>query len=210
MKARICCKTSLLPNRMLFSTEASPINTLLASDGEEAAEAQEDTGFEYLRPGGGVRHAGCRRGAGQTCYRTLIDKTVPLTEKNTPNYSIENIGRGRISYVARLTTEQSGELLDEIRTVLSCGMDAVYREELSQITFASGFIVALYQNEDAEDICVYIKGTILYPDGDKRTLKWQWAFTPDRETQTFTYEVARESGHAGFARDRRDFGKRGG
>ena len=186
-------QTSLLPNRMLFSTETSPIDTLLASEGEEAAEAEEDTGLNTsdLEEAFDMLAAVAEL---EDCYRTLIDKTVPLTEKNTPNYSIEHIGRSRISYVARLTTEQSGELLDEIRTVLSCGMDAVYREELSQITFASGFIVALYQNEDAEDICVYIKGTILYPDGDKRTLKWQWAFTPDRETQTFTYEAARESG----------------
>ena len=73
-------------------------------------------------------------------------------------------------------------------------MDAAYRAELSQVTFEPGFVVALYQNSDAEDICVYIKGSVVYPGGDVRTLKWQWAFTPDRNTQTFTLEAARESG----------------
>lgn len=186
-------QSSLLENRMLFSTQASPMDTLLASSEEEIAEPEEDTGLNTSD----VEEAFDMPAAVaelETCYRALIDKTVPLTEKNTPNYSIENIGRGRISYVARLTTEQSGELLDEIRAVLSCGMDAEYRGEIAEMTFAKGFVVALYQNADAEDICVYIKGTVLYPDGDKRTLKWQWAFTPDRETQTFTFEAARESG----------------
>ena len=185
-------QTSLLPSRMLFSTQASPMDILLSS-GEEAVQPEEDTGlntsdvetaFDMLTAVNEL----------EDCYRTLIDQTVPLTEKNTPNYSIENIGRGRISYVAKLTEEQLADLQDEIRTVISCGMDEEYRQELAQVSFASGFTVALYQNADAEDICVYIRGTMIYPDGDTRTLKWQWAFTPDRETQTFLHEAARESG----------------
>ena len=136
------------------------------------------------------------------CYRDLIDKTVPLTKKNTVSYSIENIGKGRISYVAKLTTEQSTELLSQLRTLISCGMDAEYREELSQVTFARGFVVALYQNADGEDISVYIKGTIIYPDGDRRSLKWQWSFTPDGQTQTFRHYVA-GGGQAGYAQHRR-------
>ncbi len=186
-------QTSLLPNRMLFSTQASPIDTLLSSSAAEAAGPAEDTGLNTSD----VEEAFDMLGAVQElegCYRALIDKTVPLTEKNTPNYTIENIGRGRISYVAHLTAEQSGALLPELRAVLSCGMDAEYRAELSQITFEPGFVVALYQNTDAEDICVYIKGSAVYPGGDVRTLKWQWAYTPDRKTQTFTFEAARESG----------------
>lgn len=186
-------QTSLLANRMLFSTQASPIDTLLAASGEEAAEPAEDTGLNTSDVEEAFDMLGAI-GELEDCYRALIDKTVPLTQKNTPNYTIENIGKGRISYVARLTTEQSGELLPQLRAVLSCGMDAEYREELSQITFEPGFVVALYQNSDAEDICVYIKGNVAYPDGDVRTLKWQWAFTPDRNTQTFRLEAARESG----------------
>ena len=63
-----------------------------------------------------------------------------------------------------------------------------------------GFVVALYQNADGEDLCVYLKGTAVYPDGGKRPLKWQWAFTPDKETQTFTFQAAKETG----TRDSRD------
>ncbi len=184
-------QTDLLPNRMLFSTQASPMDALLAASQEETAETDSalntsdvEEAFDFLAAIDEL----------EDCYRALLDRTVPLTEKNTPNYNIENIGKGRISYVAKLTTEQSGEMLAEIRAVLSCGMDAEYREELSQVTFAGGFVVALYQNADGEDICLYIKGTAIYPDGDRRTLKWQWGFTPDRKTQTFTYEAARENG----------------
>ena len=73
-------------------------------------------------------------------------------------------------------------------------MDTEDRGELAQITFASDFTAALYQNADGEEICLYLKGTILYPDGDRRTLKCQWAFTPGWETQTYLLEAARESG----------------
>lgn len=187
-------QTTLLPNRMLFSTQGSPMDMLLAaSDGE--ADTTDET--ETTLNTSAVETAFDMQAAVdelEACYRALIDQTVSLATKNTPNYTIDNIGRGRISYVAKLTTEQSTALQAEIRTVLSCGMDDAYREELSQVTFASGFVVALYQNEDAEDICVYIRGTIVYPDGDKRDIKWQWAFTPDGETQTLTYEAARQSG----------------
>jgi len=187
-------QTSLLPNRMLFSTQASPTDTLLASSGEEETEDEEsldpntsdvEEAFDFLTAIGEL----------QDCYRDLIDKTVLLADKNTSvSYTIENIGKGRISYVAKLTKDQSTELLPELRTLLSCGMDEEYREELSQITFASGFTVALYQNSGGEDISVYIKGTIIYPDGDKRSLKWQWSFTPDGETYTFRHYVSREEG----------------
>ncbi|MBN1778048.1 MAG: hypothetical protein JW811_08000 [Clostridiales bacterium] len=186
-------QTSLLKNRMLFSTQASPMDTLLASSEEEPVIDEEsldpntsdvEEAFDMLAAVDEIRG----------CYRDLIDKTVPLTEKNTVSYSIENIGRGRISYVAKLTTGQSTELLSELRALISCGMDAEYREELSRVTFARGFTVALYQNADGEDISVYIRGTIVYPDGDRRSLKWQWSFTPDDVTQTFLYQVSREEG----------------
>ncbi|MFH1879997.1 MAG: hypothetical protein ABIK64_04310, partial [Bacillota bacterium] len=186
-------QTSLLPNRMLFSTQVSPMDTLLASS--QAEETKPETSAQ--RNTSDVEEAFDMLAAVQeleSCSRALTDGIFPLTGKKSANYNIKDIGKGRVSYVARLTIEQSGALSSEIRAVLSCGMDAQYREELSRVTFASGFIVALYQNADEEDICVYIKGTIVYPDGDKRTLKWQWAFTPGRETQTFLHEAARESG----------------
>jgi len=190
-------QTSLLQNRMLFSTQASPMDTLLAAFDTEQP-AQEETAFHVSD----VENAFDMLKAVKELdgyYRTLIDQTVPLTKKNTPNYTIEKIGKGRISYVAKLTSDQSTEMLDELHTLLSFGMDEAYARELSQVTFAGGLVVALYQNENAEDICVYIKGTMIYPDGDKRSLKWQWAFTPDRSVQTFTFEAARENG----ARDSR-------
>ena len=189
-------QSSLLPNRTLFSTQGSPMDTLLAVS-EEADTVTRKEEASLILNTSDVTEAFDFLAASdelEGCYRALIDQTVPLTKKNTPNYGIKNIGKGRISYVAKLTTEQSGELLSELRTVLSCGMDAAYRAELAQVTFAGGFVVALYQNKDGEDICVYIRGTMIYPDGDERALKWQWAFTPDRETQTFTFEAARESG----------------
>ena len=189
-------QSSLLPNRMLFSTHASPLDTLLAAGDEQPAPEQEDK-ITSSRNDSDVEEAfsmtEALREAGE-CARAVLDQTVPLTEKKSANYTIEAIGKGRISYVTKLTAEQSGAMLAELRALLSCGMDAVYREELAQVTFAGGFVVALYQNADAEDICVYLKGTMIYPDGDRRTVKWQWAFTPDKGTQTFTYEAARENG----------------
>lgn len=186
-------QTSLLPNRMLFSTQASPMDTLLGATEEEPAQEAEsadpntsdvEEAFDML--------AAVEELNG--CYRDLTDQTVLLTEKNSVSYTIDNIGKGRTSYVAKLTTDQSTALLPQLRAVISCGMDEEYRGEIAQITFARGFTVALYKNADGEDICVYMKGTIVYPDGDKRTLKWQWAFMPDGGTQTFLHQVSREEG----------------
>jgi hypothetical protein len=186
-------QTSLLPNRMLFSTQASPMDTLLLSQEEEepVAENSPDPNTSDVEEAFDMLSAVEEL---QGCYRALADKTMPLTEKNNVSYTVDQIGKGRFSYVAKLTSDQSDELLPELRAVLSCGMDAEYREELSRITFARGFTVALYQNADGEDISLYMKGTILYPDGDRRTLKWQWSFTPDGETQTFLHQVSREEG----------------
>lgn len=186
-------QTSLLPNRRLFSTQGSPMEALLA-DAPEAAEAPSSD--PALNTSDVAEAFDLQAAAAElaSCSRALTDKTVPLTEKKAANYSIKEIGKARISYVAKLTSQQSGAMLPELRALLSCGMDSRYREEVSQITFADGFVAALYQNADGEDLCVYLKGSVVYPDGGRRTIKWQWAFTPDGETQTFVYEAARESG----------------
>ena len=186
-------QTSLLPNRMLFSTQASPMDTLLLSQEEEetADENSADPNTSDVEEAFDLLTAIEEL---QGCYRALTDKTMLLTERNKVSYAIDDIGKGRYSYVAKLTTDQSTELLAELRAVISCGMDAEYREEIAQITFAKGFTVALYQDADEADISLYMKGTIVYPDGDKRTLKWQWSFTPDGMTQTFVHHVAREEG----------------
>ncbi|MBE0600890.1 MAG: hypothetical protein IH607_03820 [Firmicutes bacterium] len=186
-------QTSLLPNRMLFSTRTSPMDTLLLSQ-EEEETVQENSldpntsdveeAFDMLTAVEELR----------ACYRALTDKTILLTEQNKVSYAIDNIGKGRYSYVAKLTGDQSNALLSELRAVLSCGMDAQYRAEIANSTFARGFTVALYRDADEQDISLYMKGTILYPDGDRRKLKWQWSFTPDGKTQTFEHKVSREEG----------------
>ncbi len=186
-------QSSLLPNRMLFSTNASPMDMLLVSQ-EEVEVVDEDSkdpntsdveeafdmlsAVEELKP----------------LYQTLTDQTVPLTEENKVRYKIDDIGTGRFSYVAKLTEEQCQALAPDLRKVISCGMDAEYREELAQVTFERRFTVALYKDEDGNDVCLYIRGTIVYPDGDRRSLKWQWGFTPDLKTQTFLYRVSRNEG----------------
>lgn len=130
------------------------------------------------------------------CYKALTDGITPLTEEKRANYNIKGIGAGRWSRVARLTPEQSEALLPQLRAVLACGMDAAYRAEVAQMTFDRGFVVALYQNTDKQDICLYLKGTVIYPDGDRRKLLFQWAFTTNGITRkdTVKYEVARQSG----------------
>jgi len=75
-------------------------------------------------------------------------------------------------------------------------MDDAYRAEIAQMTFGKSFVVALYRDADGKDICVYLKGTVAYPDGSKRNLLWQWAFATDglERTDTFKYEVSKTSG----------------
>ena len=89
-------------------------------------------------------------------------------------------------------------MLKELRAVLSSGMDAAYRSEIAQATFEKGFIVALYQNADNQDICVYLKGNIDYPDGTVRKLTWQWAFNTNglKRKDMFTYKVSKLNGTA--------------
>ena len=132
----------------------------------------------------------------QECYQALTDGIQPYAEEKTASYKIKNIGAGKWSRVARLTTEQSDALLTEIRAVLACGMDDAYRAEIDQMTFQKGFIVALYRNADQQDICVYMKGTVNYPDGSKRKLSFQWAFTSNglKRTDTYKYELTKSSG----------------
>ena len=86
-------QTSLLPNRMLFSTQASPMDTLLLSSQEEEAVVEEsanpntsnvEEAFDMLSAMEEVA----------ACYRDLTDQTVPLTEKNSVSYAIDNIGKG--------------------------------------------------------------------------------------------------------------------
>ncbi|HPS80746.1 MAG TPA: hypothetical protein PLP25_02650 [Candidatus Limiplasma sp.] len=132
----------------------------------------------------------------QTCYQALTDGIKDFATEKRANYNIKGIGAGKWSRIARLTDEQSASLLSPLRAVLACGMDEAYQAELAQATFAKGFIVALYQNEANQDICVYLKGNLVYPDGDQRRLVWQWAFTTNglKRKDIFKYEVSRLKG----------------
>ncbi len=195
-------ETSLLPNRTLTSATMAPMDLLAAatdaqsvqapaagaSDGATTAENDASQAFDLLAA---VEEL-------QGCYQTLTDGIQPFATEKRANYNIKGIGAGKWSRIARLTTEQSDGLLDALRAVLSSGMDAAYREELSQVTFGAGFIVALYQNAEKQDLCVYMKGNLLYPDGGKRKLVWQWAFTNNglKRKDTFKYEASVLSGAA--------------
>ena len=186
-------QTSLLPNRRVLSTQASPIGALAAPAPGEPEPEEITQGLNASPVDGAFDMLATAREL-KSCYRDLAEGIIPLTEQKSANYTIKGIGKGRISYVAKLTAEQCEALLPQLRAVVSCGMDAEYRAELAQATFASGLTAALYQNADGEDICLYLKGTLIYPDGDRRALKWQWAFTPGWETQSYSMEAARESG----------------
>lgn len=198
---------SLLPNRTLTSQDGSPLDLLLAGwsqanqpstapdvleNGEAQAEpdAQTDVpeAFSMLEAITELRE----------CYQSLTAGITPLTEEKRANYNIKGIGAGKHSRVARLTSEQSEALLPQLRAVLACGMDDAYRGEIAQVTFEKGFIVALYLNADRQDMCLYMKGNLIYPDGDKRKIVWQWAFTTDgiQRKDQFRYDASRLKGTA--------------
>ncbi len=194
--------TSLLPNRTLTAKNASPMDVLSSFTGDEAAEdanadmAEEDT---EIVNNSDVAQAFSLLNAIeelQACYQKLTDGIQEYATEKSANYSIKHIGRGKWSRVARLTTEQSESLLPELRAVLSCGMDDTYRTEIAGMTFAKGFVVALYRNADDQDICVYMKGNVYGADGIRRALAFQWAFTTDgiERTDTYKYEITKSSG----------------
>jgi len=208
-------ETSLLPNRTLQSAVGSPMDILSAvqlgdavaqakaaeaeaaaegdasdatvtDDAAEPEEAEAKDAFDLLNA---VEEL-------QACYQALTDGIQPFAEEKTASYKIKNIGSGKWSRVARLTTEQSESLLTELRAVLACGMDDAHRAEIDQMTFQKGFVVALYRNADQQDICVYMKGNVIYPDGSKRKLAFQWAFTSNglKRVDTYKYELTKTSG----------------
>lgn len=195
-------ETSLLPNRKLTSSATAPMDLLSAAtdvqsvqasaaettDSAAAVESDASQAFDLLTAVVEL----------QSSYQALTDGIQPFATEKRANYNIKGIGAGKWSRIARLTTEQSDGLVDALRAVLSSGMDAAYRTELSQVTFDAGFIVALYQNAEKQDLCVYMKGNLLYPDGGKRKLVWQWAFTNNglKRKDIFKYEVSVLSGAA--------------
>lgn len=195
--------TSLLPNRTLTSASSSPLDLLTDIQPEEAEpeSAEGDAKAPSTANASDIASAFSALDAVTAlteCYPALVEGITPITEEKRANYNIKGIGAGRWSRVARLTAEQSTALQDSIRTVLACGMDDLYRAEIAQMKFDKGFVVALYQNLDKKDICLYMKGTVTYPDGHKRKLLWQWAFTNNglKRKDAFKIEAARLSGSA--------------
>ena len=198
-------QTSLLPNRTLTSQGLSTLDLLTATQTAESrilppapvagTEKKEQPLNTSL-----VADAFSALSAVATLqktYQTLTDGILPFATEKRANYNIKEIGAGKWSRIARLTPEQSEGLLTALRDVLASGMDETFRDELSQVTFDKGFIVALYQNSDKQDICVYLKGNLIYPDGEKRKLLWQWAFTSNglKRKDIFKVEVSRQSGY---------------
>jgi len=219
-------ETSLLPNRTLTSVKTSPMDLLNASETETvptttvsadtvtATAAGADAAITdavstdngkpkdktvSIANDSDIASAFSLLDAVselQDHYQALTDGiTAFATEKNA-NYNIKGIGAGKWSRIARLTPEQSTGLLNELRAVLSSGMDAAYREEISQATFENGFVVALYQNADKQDICLYLKGNLTDTEGTKRKLVWQWAFTTNglKRKDVFTYSYSKLDG----------------
>jgi len=134
----------------------------------------------------------------QTCYQALTDGIQPFATEKRANYNIKGFGAGKWSRIARLTAEQSEGLVTELRAVLACGLNEACRERIAHLTFQKGFIVALYQNADQQDLCVYLKGNVTDADGVQRKLVWQWAFTSNglKRKDMMTFTLARLSGAA--------------
>ncbi|MCE5342161.1 MAG: hypothetical protein LLF96_01045 [Eubacteriales bacterium] len=194
--------TSLLPNRILTSAQGSPMAIL--TDAGETGETQATPENDAADAAWGVNTSDVAEAFSfpdaitelQGCYQALTDGIRDFATEKRANYSIKGIGTGKWSRIARLTAEQSETLLGELRAVLACGMDEAYRAEIAQMTFAKGFVVALYQNADKQDNCVYLKGTVAYPDGSRRNLLWQWAFSTNglERKDTFKYDATKTTG----------------
>lgn len=178
-------ETSLLPKRVLQSQGISPIDSLSGSDTAQVPE----TSFDMLAAIPEV----------EGCYLALIDACEPFAEKKKASYKIKDIGTAKWSQIARLTTEQSDEMLPLLRAVLKSGMDEAHRAELDQVRFAKGFIVALYKlGENDKDIALYMKGDLIYPDSSIKKLSFQWAFLNNGTARkdSYKYELAKSGGSA--------------
>ena len=185
-------QTDLLPNRTLESRLGSPL-ALLGETGEEWAPApppgtaEEEEGSAVPSGAFDFLHA---INEAEGCYRALGSACEPYAVKKRTSYRIKNIGTARWSQTARLTPEQSDGMLPLLRDMLKCGMDNAFREELDQARFGKNFIVTLYKaSEQGKDIAVYMKGTLIYPDGSTSKLAYQWAFVNNGVERTDSYKL---------------------
>ena len=169
--------TPLLPNRTLVSASSA----MDAISGNQEVEPAFDL-FAAIQEAEG-------------CYQALTDAILPYATEKKANYKIKNVGHSKWSRIARLTPEQGAELSPLIAQVLGCGMDAALREKLSGMTYGKGFIVGLYQSaEGGDDMAVYIKGNVTFPDGAKRAISYQWAFAQTEagpRVDTYKFELTK-------------------
>lgn len=178
-------QTNLLPARTLTSQGGSPIALL-------PGRREEEPAFDFLAA---ISQA-------EESYKALIAACEPFAEKKKANYKIKDIGSSKWSQIARLTTEQSDGMLPLLRAVLQSGMDEAYRQELEGVRFGKGFIVGLYkEGESGRDLAVYMKGDLLYPDGSKYKLSYQWGFLNQGTERKDTYKY--EAVKSGSPADRR-------
>lgn len=171
--------TPLLPNRTLTSA-GSAMDAL-------GGVRRDMPAFDLFAA---IREAG-------DCYRALTDAIRPYATEKKANYKIKSVGHSKWSRIARLTPEQGSELAPLIARVLGCGMDDEFRRQLNGLVCGKGFIVGLYQSaEGGEDMAVYIKGSVTFPDGKKRALSYQWAFAKAEEglrVDTYKFEMTKSS-----------------
>ncbi len=171
--------TSLLPNRTLIGS----VSAMDALSGFEQEEVQFDF-FTALYEA-------------EACYQELTGAILPFAEEKTASYSIDKVGSARWVRLAKLTPEQSAEIQPLIAKVLGCGMDEAFREQLRGMTCQKNFTIALYRSkEGGNDIAVYIKGSVLFPDGKNRAISYQWAFATNDKGQrvdTYKFDMTKEA-----------------
>lgn len=171
--------TSLLKNRVLVSADSAM--DALSGFGQEEASFDFDLALAEA----------------EACYRELTEAIIPFAEEKTASYSIKNIGSARWTRLARLTPEQSAQIQPQIAKVLGCGMDSAFREQLSAMECQKSFVVALYQSkEGGDDMAVYIKGNVRFPDGALRAISYQWAFKRSDDGQrvdTYKFEMTKSA-----------------
>lgn len=172
MESGTALTTPLLPNRTLVSASS-------AMEKAFGGEAQPEDAFDALNAFDEAAES----------YRALTDAILPYATEKKASYKIKYVGSSHWSRIARLTPEQSAELAPLIAAVLGSGMDAAYRERLAQLTYGKGFIVGLYQTEEGgDDIAVYMKGSVSFPEGGTAQLAYQWAFAETDAKRVDTYK----------------------
>ncbi len=171
--------TSLLPERVLVSA-GSAMDVL-------SGTAQQQDKFDFYTA----------RAEAENCYRELAEAIQPFAEDKEASYSIQNVGSARWVRLARLPPEQSAEVQPYIAKVLGCGMDEAFREQLEGMTCQKNFTVAVYKTKrDGDDMAVYIKGNVIFPDGQQRAINYQWAFGVNSKGQrvdTYKFEMTKST-----------------